>query len=180
VRKSLTLAQRRYKRNYDARVRPVNKDVHAGDWVFVDGHARTKYKLRTRAAGPYKVLSRGEGTFSLDIGGYPETVSSDHVTAAPGPPGDPQTLLQNLGVPQDIVVPKGHQHTGKVFVWKAFVGHELANDDTLRLWTCWWGYHPEEDILELASRFDRHKVHQYIRRVGLRVEEAGSVVDFLA
>jgi len=26
VRKSLTLAQRRYKRNYDARVRPVNKD----------------------------------------------------------------------------------------------------------------------------------------------------------
>jgi len=31
VRKSLTMAQRRYKRNYDARVRPVNKDVHAGD-----------------------------------------------------------------------------------------------------------------------------------------------------
>jgi len=25
------LAQRRYKRNYDARVRPVNKDVQAGD-----------------------------------------------------------------------------------------------------------------------------------------------------
>ena len=81
--------------------------------MFVDGHARNKYKLGTRAAGPYKVLSRGEGTFSLDIGGYPETVSSDHVTAAPGPPGDPQTLLQNLGVPQDIVVPEGHQHTGE-------------------------------------------------------------------
>jgi len=160
VRKSLTLAQRWYKRNYDARVRPVNKDVHAGDWVFVDGHARTKYKLRTRAAGPYKVLSRGEGTFSLDIGGYPETVSSDHVTAAPGPPGDPQTLLQNLRVPQNIVVPEGHQHKGKEFVWEAFVGHEVADDGTLRLWTRWWGYHPEEDPLELASRFDLRKVHQ--------------------
>ena len=55
VRKSLTLAQRWYKRKYDARVRPVNKDVHAGDWVLVDGHARTKYKFGTRAAGPYKV-----------------------------------------------------------------------------------------------------------------------------
>jgi len=52
VRLSLTLAQRWYKRNYDARVRPVNKDVQAGDWVFVDGHARTKYKRGTRAAGP--------------------------------------------------------------------------------------------------------------------------------
>jgi len=31
VPKSLTLAQQRYKRNYDARVRPVNKDVHTGD-----------------------------------------------------------------------------------------------------------------------------------------------------
>jgi len=107
VRKSLTLAQRRYKRNYDARVRPVNKDVHAGDWVFVDGHARTKYDLGTRAAGPYKVLSRGEGTFSLDIGGYPETVSSDHVTAAPGPPGDPQTLLQTSGYPKTLWSPRG-------------------------------------------------------------------------
>jgi len=81
--------------------------------VFVDGHTRTNYKLGTRAAGPYKMLSRGEGTFSLDIGGYPETMSSDHVTEAPGLRGDSQTLLQNLGVPQDIVVPEGHQHTGK-------------------------------------------------------------------
>jgi len=180
VRKSLMLALRRYKRNNDARVRPVNEDVHAGDWVFVDGHARTKYKLGTRAAGPYEVLFRGEGTFSLDIEGYPETVSSDHLTAAPGPPGDPQTLLQNLGVPQDIVVPEGHQHMGKEFVWEAFVNHEVADDGTLRQWTHWCGCNPEEDTLELASRFDRRKVHQYIRRVGLRVEEAGTVVDFLA
>jgi len=180
VRKSLTLAQRRYKRKYDARVRPVNKDVHAGDWVFVDGHARNKSKLATRAAGPYKVLSRGKGTFSLDIGGDPETVSSDHVTAASGPPGDPQTLLQNLGVPQDIVVPNGHQHTGKEFVWEALVGHAVVDDGTLHLWSRWWGYHPEEDTLELARRFDQRKVHQYMRRMGPRVEEARSVVDFLA
>jgi len=62
-------------------------------------------------------------------------VSSDHVTAVPGPPGDPQTLLQNLGVLKDTVVPEGHQHTGKEFVWKAFVVHDVADDGTLRLWT---------------------------------------------
>ena len=88
-------------------------------------------------------------------------------------------------MPQDIVVPEGHQHTGKELVWEAFVGHEVADDGTLRLWTrrrgCppRGGFHPEEDTLELASRFDRRKVHQYMRRVGLRIEEAGSVVDFL-
>ena len=102
------------------------------------------------------------------------------MTAAPGPPGDPQTLLQNLRVPQNILVPEGHQRTSKEFAWEAFVGLEVADDGTLRLWTRWWGYHPEEDPLELASRFDLRKVHQYMRRVGLRVEEAGSVVDFLA
>ena len=137
VRWSLTLAQWRYKRNYDARVRPVKKDVRVGDWVFVDGHARTKYKLGNRAAGPYKKLTRGEVTFSSDIAGYPETVSSDHATAGPGPPGDPQTLVQNLGVPQNVVVPEGHQRTGKQVVWEAFVGHEVADDYTLRLWTRW-------------------------------------------
>jgi len=109
----------------------------------VDGNTRTKYKLGTRTAGPHKVLSRGEGKISLDIAGYPEMVSSDHVTEAPGPPGDPQTLLQKLGVPQDIVVPEGHQHTGKEFGWEAFEGHEFADDGKLRLWTHWWGYHPD-------------------------------------
>jgi len=180
VRRSLPLAQRRYKRSHDARVRPVNKDIQAGDWVFVNGHARTKHKLGTRAAGTYKVLAIGEGSFSLDIGGYPETVSSDHVTAAPGPPVDPRTLLHNIGVPKDVVVPEGHQHTGKEFVWEAFVGHEVADDGTLRWWTRWWGYHPEEDSLEFASRYDLRKVHQYMRRAGLRLEETGLVVDFLA
>jgi len=76
----------------------MNKDIQAGDWVFIDGHARTKHRLRTHAAGPHKVLSRGEGTLWLDIGGYPETVSSELVMAAPDPLGDPQKLNQDIGV----------------------------------------------------------------------------------
>jgi len=57
-----------------------------------------------------------------------------------------------------VVVPEGNQHTGEEIVWEAFVGHDVADDGTLRLWTRWWGYHPEEDTIELASRFDLRKV----------------------
>jgi len=42
------------------------------------------------------------------------------------------------------------------------------------------GATPERDTLELTSRLVLRKVHQYMRHVGLRVEEARSVVDFLA
>jgi len=133
VRPSLSVSQRRYKRSYNARVRPVNKDIQEGDWVFVDGYTRTRHKLGTHAAGPHKVICRGEDTLSLEIGGYPETVSSDHVTAAPDPLGDLQKLIQNLCVPEDDVEPEGHHKTGKELVWEAFVGHEVANNGTLRL-----------------------------------------------
>ena len=71
------------------------------------------------------------------------------------------------------MVPERHQNTGKEFVWEAFVGHEVADDGTLRLLTRWWGYHPQEDTLDLAGGLELRKVHQYARRVGLRVEEAG-------
>ena len=138
--------------------------------MYVDCNARTQHKLETHAAGPHKVISRGEGTFSLDIGGYPETVSSNHVTAGPDPLGDPQKLIQNLGVPRDDVEPEGHEQTGKELVWEAFVGHEVADDGMRRMWTRWWDYHPDEDTPELERRFDLRKGHQVTRHVGLRVE----------
>ena len=105
--------------------------------MFVDGQARTMHKLGTHAAGPTKILSSGESTFSLNIGGFPETVSSDHVTAAPDRLGDPQKHIQDLGVPHDILVPEMHQHKSKEIVWEAFVSHEVADDCTLLLWTRW-------------------------------------------
>jgi len=179
VRRPLSVAHRRYKRNYDACVRTLNKDIQAGDRVFIEFHARTKQKLGTQAAGPHKVQFRGEGTFSLDIGGYPMTGSRDQGTAAPDRLGDLQKLIQNLGAPQDVVVPVGHHHTGRETVLEAFVGHEVADDRTLRLWTRWWVYYASEDTLELASRIDLRKGHQYMRRVGLLVEEAVAVVEFL-
>jgi len=180
VRWSFSRAERRLKRSKDARMKPVNKDMQAKSLMFVEGHARTKHKLRTHAAGPHKVLSRRKGTFSLDIGGYPETVKSDHVTAAADPLGDPKKLIQNLGVPRGVVVPKGPQHTGKEFSWEALVGHEVSDHGTLRLRTRWRGCYPDEDTLDLASRFDVRGAHHFMRRVGLHGRETGAVVNFRA
>ena len=77
-------------------------------------------------------------------------------------------------------MPEGNQRAGKELAWEAFVGQEVADDGTLRLWTRWCVYHPDEGTLESASRLDLRKAHQYMRRVGLRFEEAVAVVDFLA
>ena len=121
VRRSLDVAERRYKQRYDVKVRPVNRDLNAGDWVFLDGNAKPKQKLGTRAVGPHKVLARGVGTFKLDVGEYPETVSSDRLTAAPDPDGDIQELIKSRGPPQNIVAPEAHQNTGREYVWEAMV-----------------------------------------------------------
>lgn len=171
VRRSLEVTQRRYKRNYDAAVRRVNKDIRGGDWVFIDGHFKVKQKLGTHAKGPYEVLSRDEHTVTLDVEGYPDRVSCDHVVAAPTPGGDLQELLRVRGNPQEVVVPDGHEATGKEFIWECFVGHEYDAEGRLRLWTRWWGYHPDEDTLELPSKFDRRKVDEYKRREGLPIED---------
>jgi len=122
-----------------------NKDIQVWAWVFVNGHARTKHTLGTHAAGPQEVLIPGKATFSLDVSGYPETVRSAHVTAEPDPLWDPQNLIQTFSVPQVVVVPERHLHTGKEVAWEAFVRQEVSDDGTLRLWTRKWGYHPDED-----------------------------------
>ena len=106
-------------------------------------------------------------------------MSSDHVTAAPNPLGDPQKLIRDFGVPSNVSVPENLKRTGKEFDWEALVVHEVAEYGTLRLWTRWWGYHADEDTLELSSLFHLRKVHQCMRHVGLRVEEAVADVDFL-
>jgi len=180
VRHCLEVVQRRYKKGYDAMVRPVNRNLKAGDWVFLDGNAKAKQKLGTRAVGPHKVLARGVGTFKLDVGGYPETVSIDRVTAAPEPYGDIQEFIKSRGPPQDSVVPGAHQDTGREYVWEAFLGHEVAEDGTLLLRTRWWGYEADKDTLEPAQRFDRRKVDEYLQGVGLRVEEAVEAANALA
>ena len=106
VRQPLAVAQRRFKRKYNARVRLVNEGISVRDSLFVGGHTNTKEKLGTHVVGPHKVLGRGNKTFWLDIGDYPETVSRDHVTAAPDMAGDIQNSCSTMGRSQILWSPR--------------------------------------------------------------------------
>jgi len=87
VRAALATAQRRYKRNFDKWVRPVNKALNIGDWVFVDAHDTNRRKLDHKAVGPFEIVRTDGHTYTVLVDALPATVSSDHVTWAPPPTG---------------------------------------------------------------------------------------------
>jgi len=90
--KSLNRMQARYKRDFDKSVSSPNRNLRAGDRVFVDftesSHdetklERSKSKLDYKTGGPYTVIANFGHTFDVEIDGIPERLSSDRVRPAP-------------------------------------------------------------------------------------------------
>jgi len=82
------MSQRRYKRNFDKRVRPDNKAFKVGDWVLVDTHDMKRRKLDLKVVGPFAIDRTDGRTYTVLADGLPDTVSSDHVIWAPPPTGN--------------------------------------------------------------------------------------------
>jgi len=162
VRAALATAQRRHKRNFNKRVRPVNKALKIGDLVFVDAHDTERRKLDHKVVGPFEIVRTDGHTYTVLVDGLPDTVSSNHVTREPTPTGqDPHVTGQEV---PEAVIPDGHGPDGPEFVWDRFVDHLVDDEGDLRLKVRWWGYGPEEDIWERGLKFDPRKVRQYFRR----------------
>jgi len=87
VRAALATAQRRYRRNFDKRVRPVNQALKICDWVFVDAQETDRRKLDDKVVGPFEIVLTDGHTYTVRMDGLPDTVRSDHVTWAPPPTG---------------------------------------------------------------------------------------------
>ena len=87
----LKKSQQRYKWDFDARVRRTNVDLKASDYVFIDssGSQGKTSKLGPPAVGPFRIIARGERTFTIDRGGHTERVSYDRVTRALRPANAP-------------------------------------------------------------------------------------------
>jgi len=67
VRASLDKYQARYKRNWDSRVRPKNKDLAVGDFVYLRSHLGG-HKLLPKALGPFETLDT-DGTYFAIVQG---------------------------------------------------------------------------------------------------------------
>ena len=80
--------QRRYKRDFDERFRTANRNIRAGEYIYLDptdGSTKGK-KLGNHALGPYRVLANDRRTFFIQRDNEVETGNSDRVTYAPSPP----------------------------------------------------------------------------------------------
>jgi len=97
VRASLDMYQARYKRNWDSRVRPKNKDLAVGDFVYLRSH-RGGHKLLPKALSPFEILDKNGTYFAIDQGDGEGRVNSNDVTPAPrpvsGPDSQPHRLTQ--------------------------------------------------------------------------------------
>jgi len=141
VRATLATAQRRYERNFKKRVRPVNKALKIGNWVFVDAHDTERRKLDDKVVGPFEIVRTDGHTCTVFADGLLDTVRSDHVTWAP-PSTRQEPNVDGWTVP-DAVVPDGHGPDGPSFVRDCFLTREVDYDGDLWLKIRWWGYGPE-------------------------------------
>jgi len=84
VRASLDKFQARYKRNWDIRVRPKNKDLALGDFFYLRYH-RGVHKLLPQALGRFEILDADGTYFAIDQGDVEGRVNSNDVPPAPRP-----------------------------------------------------------------------------------------------
>jgi len=162
VRAALFTAQHGYKRNFDKRMRPVNKALKIGDWVFLDARDTNRRNSDNKIGDPVEIVRMDGRTYTALEDGLLDTVSSDHLSWAPPPTGqepkvdepeDPEAVVPNMYGPDD-----------PAFIWDRFLDHVVDEEGNLCLQVRWWGYEPEEDTWERALKFDPRKVSQHCRR----------------
>jgi len=90
VRASVDKYQARYKRNWNSRVRPKNKDLAVGDFVYLRSH-RGGLKLLPKALGLFEILDTDGTFFAIDQGNGEGRVNSSDVTPAPRPVSGPDS-----------------------------------------------------------------------------------------
>ena len=172
ARTKLTASQKRYKDDFDKKVRfrPV---FGAGEFVYVDRPPRplTNVERRTRAQGTtgtdelsVKLLPKTEGPFRLRsatdttvlIGqdGVENHVSIDRVTKMPRGPGDTVTPATRTESDAEVTTPSAE------YVVDRIIGHRTARGG-VEYKVRWYGYTAGEDTYEPADGLpqpfiDRH------------------------
>ena len=161
----LKKSQKRYKRDFDARVRRANLDLEAGDYIFLDPTLQEKKlgKLTSPSVVPYRVIARDQRTFTIDRAGVTERVNRDRVTRAPRPADAVPHPAAPGGTEK---VTEGPEYTvGRI------VNHRVAPEqDQLDFLIKWADY--EEPTWTRTSHVPEELVSRYFRKRNRRANQA--------
>ena len=145
----LIKTQRRYKRDFDKRVRTANCNIRQGEYVYLDPTDGTTKgtKLGNHPLGPYRVLANDRRTFFIQRGDKVERVNSDRITYAPPPPEvPPREPLE--ATPEDLAEKSTE---GRAYLFDRIKDHRILDDGKTEFLIKWPGYkqptwQPRRDI----------------------------------
>ena len=174
ARTKLTASQKRYKDDFDKKVR-FRLVVGAGDFVYVDRPPRplTSVERRTRAKGTTgtdelsaKLIPRTEGQFRvrsatdttvlIEQDGLENRVSIDCVTKMPRGPGDTVTPATRTESDAEVATPSAE------YVVERIVEHRTARGG-VEYKVQWYGYTAREDTYEPADGLPQPFIVRYRR-----------------
>jgi len=97
------------------------------------------------------------------------TLSSDHVTVAPGPPpGDPAWARAQVARTHFQSSPPSNTG-GTEYVFERFVAHKFDDDGNLFLQVRWFGFRSKDDTWKLATSLPRESVRKYGKRARIKL-----------
>ena len=155
----LLKTQRRYKRDFDKRVRTANRNILAREYFYLDPTDGTtkSTKLGNHAQGPYRVLSNDRKTFVIQRDDEVERVNSDCITYASPPPELPPP--EPLEATAEDLAEKNTE--GPTFLFYLTQDHRTLSSGETEFLIKWHGYKqqswplrniPEEAISQYLSR----------------------------
>ena len=157
ARDRLKKTQLRYKQDFDKRIRVSNRNILAGQYIYLDPRDGEKVhgKLGPIAEGPYRVLLNDKRTFVIQRGEVVERVNSDRVTYAP-PPENAPPILRFEASTADILE---KNIDGQTYLVDKLLEHSIHDDGSMHFLVKWIDYpepswQPRSDIPEeLISRY---------------------------
>ena len=87
----LIKTQQRYKRDFDRRIKKIQRNIREGDYVYInptDGMSKTG-KLESPALGTFRVLKTNERAVVIQRNQDVERINVDRITYAPPPENAP-------------------------------------------------------------------------------------------
>ena len=186
VSKKLNSAQRRYKRNFDARVRPLPQAT-TGDWIYVarelateeEGGVKRRHKLQSKATGPYEVIDHDDKCVTIEYpDGTVEKISRDRAVRAPGPvqnstgtgtePGTTENEIEQSEAGSSAIRTTAPGTEPEHYVVDKILDYDAAKE---RFLVKWHNY-PGEDTYEPPGHLPYNLMARYFKKKKQRVPRA--------